>query len=731
MSVIQTIRNKYGKIAGGLIALALIGFIVSDARNGSVADFFKGKDNTVLKVNGAKIDPKEYQMQLKEYETLYAMFNKNRPLDDATRAQMNEQVIQMMVYSTLVDEQCDKLGIQVSPDEIKEMTYGENADALVRQFQIDGQQIFVNPQTNQFDPAMIKQFEKAMTEDPQKYDPSGKLREQWEMVKSYVKRTARVNKFNNLFAGSVYVPSFAVKKNLIDQNSNASIKYVKVPYSVIPDNDAKVSDDEIKQYMKNHAAQYETDQEARSIEYVSFDIIPASADTARQVTALLDMKNEFAETKDNKTFVNSKSDDVNAYSEAYLNKRTFTSRYADSISDLPVGSIYGPYFENGAYKLTKVTDRKTLPDSAQVKHILVFTKNRNQEVRSDTAAKQRLDSAIALINSGAKFDSVAAQFSDDEGSNKKGGEYWFTLLQRPTISKEFGDFAFEGNKGEHKTVKVSNDAYSGYHYIIIMDQKGIAPAVQLATVSKNLVPSDSTDKAIYGKANEFSGKNTNAADFDAAAKKNGYDKRVGDNIKANNFSINGLGASREMIRWVYKSKVGDVSGVFQLGEQRYVVAKVTAIQDKGLMAITSANRGMLEQKVKDEKKADAIIKKFGVAGTLDGIASASGQPVQQADTVALGRGFVPGLGFEPKVVGYTFCKSFQPNTVSPGIKGQGGVYFITVLNRTEGNIDDNFLKAVLPMQRNQQESQLRNSMSQLLQQAITKKAEVKYNPDNF
>jgi hypothetical protein len=35
------------------------------------------------------------------------------------------------------------------------------------------------------------------------------------------------------------------------------------------------------------------------------------------------------------------------------------------------------------------------------------------------------------------------------------------------------------------------------------------------------------------------------------------------------------------------------------------------------------------------------------------------------------------------------------------------------------------------MQRGQQEGQLKNSMSQLLQQSMTKKADVKYNPDNF
>jgi peptidyl-prolyl cis-trans isomerase D len=731
MSVIQTIRNKYGKIAGALIALALVGFIISDARNGSFGNFFRSNDNTVIKVNGNKIDPKEYQSHLKEYETLYSMFNKNRPLDDATRSQMNEQVVQMLVYETVVGEQCDKLGIQTSPDEIKELIYGENADPVVRQFQVEGQQVFINPQTNQFDPAIVKQFEKAVSEDPQKYDPTGKVREQWEVVKSYVKRMARVNKYNTIFAGSVYAPTYLAKKGVSEQNSTAGIKYVKVPYSAISDNEVKVTDEEITAYMQKHAANYKNDQPTRNIEYVSFDIIPSSADTARQVNALMDLKTEFESTKDNKTFVNSKSDEINSYSEVYQNKRTFMSRYSDSISGLSVGSIYGPYYDNGAFKMTKVTDRKTLPDSVQCKHILVRTKDRGKDVMSDTAAKARLDSAIAMINAGAPFDSVVAKYSEDEGSKGKGGEYWFTLQQRVTISKEFGDFIFEGGKGDKKTIKVSNDNYAGYHYIVILDQKGIAPSVQMATISKVLAPSDSTVNAIYGRANEFAGKNPTAAEFDAAVKKMNLDKRVGDNIKVNNFSIAGLGSAREIVRWAYNHKVGEISNVFQLGEQRYVVTKLASIQEPGLMAVTAANRPMLEQKIKEEKKADLIVKKFGASGTLDGIASASGQQVQASDSLTLAAGYIPGLGFEPKVTGYAFCNSFQLNAVSPGIKGQGGVYFISVTRRTPSQIDANMMNMILPQQRRQQEGQLRNSVSQLLQQSMIKKADVKYNSDNF
>jgi peptidyl-prolyl cis-trans isomerase D len=731
MAVIQTIRNRYGKIAGAVIGLALVGFIISDARNGSFGDFFSSHDSKVMKVNGVKIDQKEYNRRLKEYETLYTMVNNTKTLDETQRAQISEQLVQQLVYETVVEKECDKLGIKTSDAEKKELIYGMNAHPLIRQFSIEGQQVFINRETNSFDPQIVAYLEKQFTENP-KFDPTGKIKEQWEAVKSYVLRDSRINKYNEMIGGAVYTPPFLMKRTMQDQNSMSSIRFVKIPLNTVADADVKVSDDDLKDFMKKHEALFKSEQPTRTIEYVSFDIIPSSADTFRVVNALNEVKADFATAKDNKTFVNSKTDDANQYSEAFLNKRTFTSRYADTLMSMPVGQVFGPYYEEGEYKLSKITDKKTLPDSAKVRHILVNTKSQGQEIRTDSAAKQRLDSAIAMIRGGAKFDSVAKIYSDDQGSKEKGGEYTFQLQQRPNLSKEFGDFAFEGAAGEKKTVKVSNDNYAGYHYIEVIEQKGTAPAVQLATIVKNLAPSDSTINAIYGKANEFAGKNTTGDAFDETAKKEHFQKRMGENLKVTNFAVPGVGPAREVVRWAYEHKVGEVSPVFQLGEERYIVAKLVAIQDKGLATLNAANRPVIEQRVRDEKKAELLAKKYGNASSLETVAQSSGQQVQQADTVTLGGGFVQNLGYEPKVVGYVFNQSFQPNTVSPAIKGQGGVYYVMVTNRAVSPLPpDNVMEAIMGQQRRQQEMQQRNAISQMLQQAVVKKADVEYNPENF
>ena len=729
MSVIQKIRNKYGKIAGGIIAIALIGFIVSDARNGSFGSFFGGHDSNVMKVDGVKIEPKEYNAEINELEVLYT---KGRTIDDATRAQLDEEAIQRLVTETAIGEECEKLGIQTTKEEATELVFGPNVAREIAEFQYNGQHIFINDQTGGFDGSRVKEWEKELRESPDKVDPNGTYTKEWETIKSYVLRSNRINKYRALFAGSVYEPMYVAKRAFADQNSRASIRYIKVPFTSVSDNEVKVTDEDLNAYMQKRPGFFQIDQPVRSIEYVSFEINPSAGDTAKALGALNEIKSDFATAKDNKVFVNSKSDDANSYSEAFVNKKIFTSRYADTIIGLPVGTVFGPYYENGSYRLTKVTDKKEQPDSVKYRYILVRSKVSNTEILNDNMAQQRIDSAAAAVKSGMVFDSVVNKYSEDDKS--KGGVNYLTLAQVPNYPfKDVQKFIFNGKPGEAKVIRDSEANFVLYFYVEIMEQKGTSMAVQLANVAKILQPSQATTDSIYAKANEFAGKNATAAEFDAAIKKQNLDKRIGDKIAMNNFSIRGLGAAREVVKWTYDHKVGDVSQVFQLGDQRYVIAKVSSIQDKGMMAITPTIRPQLEQLVRDEKKAEIISKKYAMAASLDAISSAISTPVQQNDSVMLNGSSIQGMGYEPKVIGYSFCTSFELNKVSPGIKTQGGVYFITVLNRAVAPVDTNNpqLAQMLSSQRMMQEMQEKNSMGQLLQQAIVKKADVKYNYYNF
>ena len=62
----------------------------------------------------------------------------------------------------------------------------------------------------------------------------------------------------------------------------------------------------------------------------------------------------FKNTKDNAAFVNANS--AQKFNDTYVFRSAFSSDQADNITALKTGEIYGPYKDNGFYKLTKIID---------------------------------------------------------------------------------------------------------------------------------------------------------------------------------------------------------------------------------------------------------------------------------------------------------------------------------------------------------------------------------------
>ncbi len=708
MSVIQNLRTKYAKVVGALIGVSLIGFILMDAANGPLQSLF-GRDTSVARVNGNKIDVKDFQEQLTDYELLVPLYSQGKPLDEATRAQIRQQVLDEMVYQKLVEKDMERLGITVTDAELKDLIRGSVPDPMVQQFPY-----FRDEETGQFNPQMIAAFEQQV---PQIQDPNQRQRllEEWAAVQRYVARGRKLQKYNALVLNGVYAPTAFAKKAMEEGAELASVRFVKLPFVMVPDAEVKVSDADLNAYIKEHKEQYTIDQPVRSIEYVTFDVVPSGEDTGKSLGALQKIREEFVTTTDAESFVNRNSDV--AYADRYFTKKMFPAPGSDSLLNYPVGTVVGPFYDNGAYQMVKVLDKKQLPDSVKAQHILLAA-NAN---RDDSAAHKLADSLVAAIRSGISFDTLARQFSDDASNKDNGGELGY--FAQGMMVPEFNEAAFEGRTGDLKTVKTQ----FGWHILKINDQKGFEPATKLAIVVKALQPGQVTNDAAYNRAVSFAGKNSDGKAFDAAVTKDGLQKKVAENIRQNDFAINGLGASRELISWVWddKQKAGAVSSPFHV-DDRYVVAKISGIKEAGLMTLDESTRPQIEQLVKARKKADVLLSKYGKMKNLDEVAAASQQPIMQADSFSFANPFATNLGFEPKVVGYSFFKGFQQGATSPAIRGNDGVFFTSLLMRVTNALPQQDA-ATMEQQKMSQTMQLRQGLSNTLQQAVRRNAKITYN----
>lgn len=652
MSVIQKIRDKYAAVVIAVIALSLIAFILMDAFVGRGSGM--GSTSTVLgKVNGQKIDRNDFERRLKMAEASYGA--------QAGREQLIGNVWEQTVDEVVMDQVYDELGLTYSDKELNELLFSQNAPDWLK-----GQ--FTDPATGQYRINDAKQALANLKKNPD--NPNA------EYVAEAVKATRIAGlrmKYISLLTQSAYVPKWFAEKSIADQNAIASFSYVTVPYSTIPDTDVKVTDDDIEAYIKRYPEIFKQEEASRSVSYVTFNASASREDSSTVLNQISSLQGEFAATTEVENFVNRNASEM-PYYDGYTLGSKMQMANAEALKGLADGQVYGPYPDGNNYVLAKMIDRRMMPDSVKVRHILVKTGDQGQPTLADTIAKRRIDSIAAAIASGVDFNSMVQQYSEDPGSKSTGGEYEFSSAQFANLSREFAEVAFYGRPGDRKTVKVESGSYSGYHYIEVLEHKNVEQAYKIAYLAKPIVASQNTINTANSNASQFSANSRTRQQFEDNAKKQGLQVSQMMDIKQNDFSVAGLGDNRALVRWVYENNVGDVSEPFEVNE-KFVVAVVTSASEEGTMSVAKA-RASAEPQIINEKKAQKIIAtKLKGGASLDEVARAAGQPVLRADSVSFAQPFIPQIGNEPRVTGAAFNKSLQ-GKVSQPIAGNTGVFVI-------------------------------------------------------
>jgi peptidyl-prolyl cis-trans isomerase D len=294
--------------------------------------------------------------------------------------------------------------------------------------------------------------------------------------------------------------------------------------------------------------------------------------------------------------------------------------------------------------------------------------NSGQTLLSDTIARKRADSLAVVIQAGGDFKALAAQFSGDEGSKMKGGEYDFSSTQT-NLAHEFYETIFYGKTGDKKVVKTQ----FGYHYIEVLGQKNFDEGLKVAYMAKPITTSKETDDSVSAAATQFAASSRDLKSFNENILKNrAYNKRLADDIKENDFSISSLGSSRSLVRWIFENKVGTVSDPFNIRD-KYVVVAITRAKEEGIQAAADA-RNIVEPILRNQKKANEIIKKMGNPASLEALASANQNHVLKADSLSFGNPFIPQVGNEPRVVGVAFNKDMA-GKIAP-VAGNSGVFYV-------------------------------------------------------
>lgn len=657
MATLQTIRNRGGLLVSIVIGLALVAFIVGDALS-SGSRFFSSSRNEVGEIAGESVSIMDYQNKISKNEEMIKMMNGTSALNDEQQTMLRENTWQQMVMDIVMNKEYEELGIDVSGDELYDMLLGENMNPAIRQ-------MFGNA-----DPSQIRAYIKSLMDLP----ASNPQKAYWLNLEEQIATSRKQSKYNDLIAKALYTTDAQAEDLAVSSAEKADISYVVKTYASIEDSTIHISNDEIKSYYETHKKLFEQ-PEARKIVYVNFDVEPSGADFTETEKWVEKLIPEFAETENAQEFVDLSSD--KKFDASYYKKSEIIN---DSLADFLFNSknnVFGPYIENNSYRISRVADRRMLPDSVRARHILIAPQNNNY-----AQAKAVADSLAGLLTKGADFETLARQFSADQNSAVNGGDLgWFgpRMMVQP-----FSDTAFFAKT---KEIKVVLTQY-GAHVIQVTDRAKPVEKIQIATIEKEIIPSQATINKIYNQARAFAVGVNNQADFDKKISENNLSKRMA-TLNKNDKNIAGMENARELVRQTYLSKSpgavilnNEGANIFDSGN-KFTIAVLTDVQEEGFAPVNTVAATIKRELIR-KKKAEMLEKELqsSIEGSesLLSVAQKAGLEVKEAADISFNSFQIPGAGIEPKVI--ASATLLEQGKISKPIAGNQGVYVIMVNNKT-------------------------------------------------
>lgn len=658
MAMMNTLREKMGKVVLVFIGLALVAFIAGDFLSGS--SFLTGQDSNVGEIAGKDITYEIYQNAIEEAKTNYTL-QYQRQVTETEMPSIRQQAWDRMVAEVAFTSEMDKVGVQVSADEVWDMVQGKNIDPTV-------QQSFVNPETGQFDRERLIQFLQNID------NLAPQVQVQWQLFEKNLQPGRRRLKYDNLMLASNYVTEAEAAQEYANQNDVAEVKYLYIPYYSVSDSATAVTDAMLSTYLNDHKEEYKIES-TRTLDYISFSVLPSAEDSTFYREELNEIKEEFKTVADDSVYARVSSDLSNFYGS--YNVGNLPAQLQGNASNLTVGDVRGAYLENNFYKIYKVSAIiEDTVGTTRANHILFKWADDSDEAKAK--AKADANKVLRQIMNGADFGAMAKEHGTDGTASKGGDLGWFTEGRK--MVAEFDDVVF-ATKGKGLIRKLVETQF-GYHIIELTEDISYT-TYKVAMIAREIVASDATRDQAFRKADYFKSTTSNLDEFIANAESEGISIASSGKLGANDRRIGSLGTARQIVQWAFRdASEGSVSEVFDL-DNDYVIAVMTGEEEEGYADLNTV-RTQISLKVKNEAKSGQILNKLGtLSASLDELADAYGSDanVYTSSDLKISTTSLPSVGFAPEAIGAAF--GLANGATSAPIALDNGVVIMELINRTE------------------------------------------------
>ena len=664
MGTLGKIRNRSGLLLT-VIGFAMLAFILGDFMQSKRS----GGSSTphVGEILGESILIQKFEETVELGKANWQSQNQNQILSQTILGQIRNQAWDQLSREMIMDNQYNILGLSVSDEEWIERISGVNVHPDISQIQS-----FQDPNTGQFDRTKVLGYLQQIEQDP-----SGESVDRWIDFQKYLINSILNEKYNKLIEKGSYVNSLEAKNSFNEGVQNITFNYLSVPFNVINDSTVLVSDKEIKKYYNSNKDDFKQDP-TRDVEFISFNVVASIEDDIETKNSISSLVDDFTAYDDYSLIVKRNTDNQRA-KFSYLKESELKNDSAFALLlKSKKGTVIGPYKPDvSVYRIAKLVDVMNRPDSVEARHILITPTN---EMSIDSV-NLRITSLKELIKKGADFSKLAELNSVDQQSAKVGGELgWF---EEGVMLEEFNDICFTAKKSELNIVTTQ----FGVHLVQVISKSRSAKKYKVVYIDRNIEPSTDTYNEYYTKAAQIVNSVVNdGLSFDSVIQKENLVKRSDVKLTADKANVAGIPNSREMVKWLNKANLNELSNVFEF-ENSYVVALLTNINEEGFRSIEDSENRIIAS-VRKEKKSEIIIDRLNQFTNLDEMGNEfSLSPVKNHNT-KLSNLTVQELGYAADLVGTSF--GLEPNSISAPFMSRNSVLVVETLSRDDYRDEGDF-----------------------------------------
>ena len=674
MTALGKIRSK-GILLIIIIGLGLFAFIAEEAFRS--CNGIKGQNSQQIgEVLGEKIYVQDFQKLLDEYQDAMKLTMRTDNLSEDQLNQLKDQVWQQLVSERVMKEDCKKLGLTVTEDELQNVL-NDGTNQLLTQTP------FVNQQTGRFDVSILKQFIDAYrkaeaSNNSQQLDQMRPAYNYWLFVEKNLRTQLLAQKYQSLLANCVLSNKVEAKMAFNEENEEAQIQLASIAYNTIKDADIKVTDEELKAKYEELKPAFRQQQETRDVKMVDVQVKASATDRAQLQKDMAGYQKQLAAAAD-PTQVVSKSGSMIQYIGLPVSGKAF-QQYPDiasKIDSMAVGTTgVVENTKDNTYNIVRILSRTELPDSVEFRQIQVGGKTLE-------AARASADSIQKALAAGGDFQAIAKRYGQDSTTT------WFTgamYEQASTMSQDnraYIEALLNGAVGSTQNIELTQ----GNVVIQVLNRKAMKSKAVAAVIKKEIRFSDNTYSKAYNRFSQFvTQSQASLADLQKHATKFGYTVQDLNDFATSSHTVGNVGGSgiRDAIKWIFEAKEGQVSQLFEAGKENdhLLVLCMTKIHPQGYRPWDDAQvKEILKREVIRDKKAEMIMAKLKGVNSI-AAAQAKGAKVSTVNQITFAApAFIQATGAAEPALSGAVAATAQGKFCSAPVKGNAGVYVFQVVKK--------------------------------------------------